>query len=24
MVDSKMMEKLPDWTGFFDFSLVAA
>ncbi|MBV8168756.1 MAG: ABC transporter substrate-binding protein [Alphaproteobacteria bacterium] len=24
MVDSKMMDKLPDWTGFFDFSLVDA
>jgi NitT/TauT family transport system substrate-binding protein len=24
MVDSKMMEKVPDWTGFFDFSLAAA
>jgi NitT/TauT family transport system substrate-binding protein len=24
MVDSKMMDKLPDWTGFFDFSLANA
>jgi NitT/TauT family transport system substrate-binding protein len=24
MVESKMMEKVPDWTGFFDFSLVTA